>query len=108
MRIFLTESRTACTEETTLFQDHTFPQKVHLFPESYARIKTGLVYPAHKVAEKVLDAELLKRLRETQTGKTAFILASGNSNFANEGAKLNRENEWTYNYKVLPLSLIHI
>jgi len=33
MRIFLTESRTASTEETTLIADHTFPQKVHYFPE---------------------------------------------------------------------------
>ena len=78
MRIFLTESRTACTEDTTLFKDHTFPQKVHFFPDTYARVKTGLINPAHKVAEKVLDPELLKRLRETQTGKTAFLLASGN------------------------------
>jgi len=108
MRIFLTESRTACTEETTLFENHTFPQKVHLFPDSYSRIKSGLVYPAHKVAEKVLDPELMRRLRETQTGKTAFLLASGNSNFANEGAKLGRENEWTYNYKLLPLTLTQI
>ena len=108
MRIFLTESCTACTEDTTLFENHTFPQKVHLFPETYKRVKTGLLHPAHLVAEKVLDPELLKRLRETQTGKTAFLLASGNSNFAGEGAKLNRENEWTYNYKVLPLSLTQI
>jgi hypothetical protein len=108
MRIFLTESRTACTEDTTLFENHTYPQRVHLFPETYNRVKTGLINPAHQVAEKVLDPALLKRLRETQTGKTAFILASGNSNFANEGAKLNRENEWTYNYKVLPLSLTQI
>jgi 3-oxoacyl-(acyl-carrier-protein) synthase len=108
MRIFLTESRTACTEDTTLISDHTYPQKVHLFPESYARIKTGLINPAHVVAEKVLDPNLLKLLRETQTGKTAFLLASGNSNFANEGAKLNRENDWTYNYKILPLSLTQI
>jgi 3-oxoacyl-(acyl-carrier-protein) synthase len=108
MRIFLTESRTACTEDTTLFSDHTYPQKVHLFPETYARVKTGLVNPAHLVAEKVLDPNLLKQLRETQTGKTAFILAAGNSNFANEGAKLNRENAWTYNYKILPLSLTQI
>jgi 3-oxoacyl-(acyl-carrier-protein) synthase len=108
MRIFLTESRTASTEETTLFENHTFPQRVHLFPDTYARVKTGLINPAHKVAEKVLDPALLKLLQDTQTGKTAFILAAGNSNFANEGAKLNRENEWTYNYKVLPLSLTQI
>ena len=108
MRIFLTESRTACTEEKTLITDHTYPQKVHLFPETYARVKTGLFNPAHVVAEKVLDPELLKRLRDTQPGKTAFILASGNSNFANEGAKLSRETAWTYNYKLLPLSLTQI
>ncbi len=108
MKIFLTESRTACTEETTLITDHTFPQKVHLFPESYARVKTGLFHPAQTVAEKVLDPNLLKLLRETQTGKTAFILASGNSNFAGEGAKLARETSMTFNYKVLPLSLTQI
>jgi hypothetical protein len=108
MRIFLTESRIACTEDTTLISDHTFPQKVHLFPETYNRVKTGLINPAHKVAEKVLDPDLLTLLRATQPGKTAFILASGNSNFANEGAKLSRETEWTYNYKILPLSLTQI
>ena len=63
MRIFLTESRTASTEDTILFENHTFPQRVHLFPETYKRVKTGLINPAHQVAEKVLDAELLKRLR---------------------------------------------
>ena len=108
MRIFLTESRTASTEETTLIADHTFPQKVHYFPESYNRVKTGLVYPAHVVAQKVLDPALLQLLRETQTGKTAFIMAAGNANFAAEGNKLGRENSMTYNYKVVPLSLTQI
>lgn len=108
MRIFLTESRTACTEETTLITDHTYPQKVHLFPDTYARVKTGLFHPVQVLAEKILDPGLLKRLRETQTGKTAFIFASGNANFAAEGNKLSRENSMTYNYKVLPLSLTQI
>lgn len=108
MRIFLTESRTVCTTDTEVYEDHNFPQRVHWFKDTYARVKTGLFHPAHTVAEKVLDQELLKKLRETQTGKTAFILASGNSNFANEGRKMGKENSMTFNYKVLPLSLTQI
>lgn len=108
MRIFLTESRTASTEDTTLITDHTYPQKVHYFPETYKRVKTGLIYPAHAVAEKVLDPALMKLLQDTQTGKTAFILASGNANFAAEGNKLGLENSMTYNYKAILLSLTQI
>lgn len=108
MRIFLTHGRTASTESTEVFSDHTYPQKVHWFKESYARVKTGLFSPGHVVCDKVLDKELMKRLRETQTGKTAFLFAAGNANFACEGSKTSRENSMTYNYKVLPLSLTHV
>ncbi len=108
MRIFLTESKYCCTTETEVYEDHNFPQKIHWFPESYARVKTGLFNPAHTIAEKVLDPNLLNLLRQTQTGKTAFLLASGNSNFANEGRKMGKENSMTFNYKVLPLSLTQI
>jgi hypothetical protein len=51
MRIFLAESRTACTEDTTLFSDHTYPQKVHLFPETYASIEKQTALAASKAAE---------------------------------------------------------
>ena len=108
MRIFLTHGKTASTESTEVFSDHTAPQRVHQFKNSYARVKTGLFHPAHVVTDMVLDKDLMKQLRETQTGKTAFIYAAGNANFACEGSKTGRENSMTYNYKVLPLSLTHV
>lgn len=108
MRIFLTHGRTASTENTEVFSDHTYPQRVHWFKDTYSRVKTGLFCPGHLICEKVLDKDLMKQLRETQTGKTAFLFAAGNANFAGEGSKTGRENLMTYNYKVLPLSLTHV
>ena len=108
MRIFLTESRTCCQPDTDLFEDHDYPQRIHWFKETYARVKSGLFYPPHMIAERVLDPKLLKLLRETQPGKTAFILASGSSNFAGEGNKIGRENSLSFNYKFLPLTLSNV
>ena len=85
--IYLTESRTLCTENIELIDDVAYPQKVHWFPESYAKKDTGMVYVPHKVADKVLDGEILKTLRENPI-KTAFILASGNCHFSGIEPKL--------------------
>jgi 3-oxoacyl-(acyl-carrier-protein) synthase len=108
MRIFLTESRTCSQPEVELFGDHEYPQKIHWFKETYARVKSGLFYPPHMIAEKVLDPKLLTLLKDTQSGKTAFILASGSSNFAGEGNKIGRENSLSFNYKFLPLTLSNV
>jgi 3-oxoacyl-[acyl-carrier-protein] synthase-1 len=51
---------------------------------------------------------LLTLLKDTQSGKTAFILASGSSNFAGEGNKIGRENSLSFNYKFLPLTLSNV
>ena len=80
--IYLTEYRTASTTHTDLFEDIVFPQRVHWFPDTYKRAETGMFYVPHKLAEKVLDFELAKQLRDEQCGKTAFILAGGNQHFA--------------------------
>lgn len=80
--IYLTHYRTASTESVELLDDIVYPQKVHWFPDTYHRAKSGLVYPPHKLAEKVLDPELLAYLRDNPVGKTAFILAGGNAHFA--------------------------
>ena len=108
MRIFLTQSATVSIEDTEIFNDHPFPQRIHWFKDTYSRVKTGLFCPPHLVAEKILTPELLNLLRQTQPGKTAFILASGNSNFAAEGHKMKLDNQMSYNYKILPLSLTQI
>jgi len=107
MNIYLTDYRTASTTQTEMFEDVTYPQRVHWFPETYAKTKTGLIYAPHKLAEKVLDAELLKDLR-SRGGKTGFILASGNSHFAGINPKDPPENRLTYDYKFLPLTLTQV
>ena len=107
MNVYLTDYRTASTTQTEMFEDVAYPQRVHWFPETYAKTKTGLVYAPHKLAEKVLDAELLKDLRE-RGGKTGFILASGNSHFAGINPKDPPENRLTYDYKFLPLTLTQV
>ena len=37
--IYLTDYRTTYTENTELFENIVYPQKVHWFPELYARTK---------------------------------------------------------------------
>lgn len=105
--IYLTDYRTASTTHVEHFDDIQYPQKVHWFPDTYARKDTGLVYAPHKLAEKVLDAELLLRLKENPV-KTAFILASGNSHFAGINQKTTAKTRLSYEYKILPLTLTQV
>jgi 3-oxoacyl-(acyl-carrier-protein) synthase len=104
--IYLTDYRTASTDHTKLLEDLPYPQRVHFFPETYRRTETGLVYPPHRLAEKVLDPELLADLRQ-RGGKTAFILASGNSHFAGMNGKEKKTELW-YDYKMLPMTLTQV
>lgn len=108
MKIYLTDYRTACTEKAEFLGDIAYPQHVHWFPESYARVKSGMVYPPHKVAEKVLDPVLLEKLRNNPVGKTAFILASGNAHFAGINPRVSKETRLTYTYRFLPLTLTQV
>ena len=105
--IYLTDYRTASTTVVELLDDIQYPQKVHWFPDTYARVNTGLVYPPHKLAEKVLDLELLKRLKDNPV-KTAFILASGNAHFAGINPKSTAKTRLSYEYKMLPLTLTQV
>lgn len=105
--VTLVHYRVACTENTQEITDIQFPQKVHFFPETYARTGTGMVYPPHRLADKVLDPELIRQLRETKSGKTAFILAAGNGHFA--GLQPSpRQSQLTYSYRALPLTLTQV
>lgn len=105
--IYLTDYRTASTTQVEFLQDLQYPQKVHWFPETFARKETGLIYAPHKLAEKVLDSELMKKLKDNPV-KTAFILASGNSHFAGIGPKTISKTQLSYEYKILPLTLTQV
>lgn len=99
--------KTACATNTELIDGVIFPQKVHWFPDTYARTSTGMVYVPHRLADKVLDPKLMQHLRDNPTSKTAFILAAGNSHFAGIGP-VPRESRLTYQYRVLPLTLTQV
>lgn len=105
--IYLTDYRTASTTNSELLDDIQYPQKVHWFSDTYSRKDTGLVYAPHKLAEKVLDPELIKRLKDNPV-KTAFILASGNSHFAGINQKTVAKTRLSYEYKILPLTLTQV
>jgi 3-oxoacyl-(acyl-carrier-protein) synthase len=106
--MFLTQYRTLSTTSVELFEDVVYPQKVHWFPESYARTKSGLFYVPHRLADRVLDPKLLEYLRNTPVGKTAFILAGGNAHFAGIGPRHYPDNRLNYVYKFLPFSLTQV
>ena len=106
--IYLTHYRTASTTTANLFDDIVYPQKAHWFPDTYARAKSGMIYPPHKLAEKVLDPELLTYLRENKVGKTAFILAAGNAHFAGINQRPYPNNSLNYIYKFLPFTLTQV
>jgi 3-oxoacyl-(acyl-carrier-protein) synthase len=102
----LVDFRAAYVTEPELLEDVTFSQQVHWFPDTYARAKTGLTYPPHRLAEKVLDPALLQRLRDSPL-RSAFILAAGNAHFAGISPS-PRESRLTYNYRMLPLTLTQV
>lgn len=106
--ICLSHYRTACTTNSEMMGDIKFPQRVHWFPETYDRAKSGMFYAPHRLADKVLDADLIKQLRENPVGKTAFILASGNSHFAGINPRKNPESKLSYEYKFLPFTLTQV
>lgn len=104
--IYITHYKTASTTNQEFFDDIAYPQTVQWFPETYNRVATGLVYPPHKVAEKVLDASILKTLRDNPV-KTAFVLASGNTNFAGINPR-GKKSRLSYEYRFLPFTLTQV
>jgi len=107
MTVYLTDYRTVAATHTDLIDEIAYPQRIHWFPELFNKKDTGLVYVPHKLAERVLDPELLKDLRNRK-GKTAFILASGNSHFAGINPMAVKPSRFTYDYKLLPLTLTQV
>lgn len=105
--IYLTHAKTACTEDTELFDSIGYPQRVHWFPWSYKNVKTGLVSPPHRIAEQVIDSNVIEAVK-SKPGKTAFIFAAGSANFASEGKTIAEPNHLSYKYKFLPLTMTNV
>lgn len=106
--IRLAHYRTACSTNSEMLEGIQFPQRVHWFPETYDRVKSGMFYVPHRLADKVLDPNLAKQLRENPVGKTAFILASGSANFAGINPRKREDTRLSYEYKFLPFTLTQV
>jgi 3-oxoacyl-(acyl-carrier-protein) synthase len=104
--IFLTETGAACTESLELLDDIQFPQQVHWVPETFSRIKSGMIYVPHKMAERVMDSKVLETLRENPI-KTAFIFAAGNTQLSGLES-VEKTTRLTYQYKFAPFTLCQV
>ena len=106
-RIFLTEYYTASTEKTTLVEGLKYPQYCHMLPDVYKGVKGGFKHVPMKIAEEVLKPATMKYC-QSHPAKTAFILASGNAHFAGINPRTVNDNELTYQYRFMPLTLTQV
>jgi 3-oxoacyl-(acyl-carrier-protein) synthase len=108
MRIFLTKASKWHATHCELIEGVSYPQRVFWDPDTYKNVHTGLFYPPHKVAERVLSSDVYEHVAKNPVKKTAFILAGGNCIFGGEGRKHTEKNKLSYEYKFIPLSLTHV
>lgn len=108
MKMFLTKASKWHATRCELIENVSFPQRVFWDPDTYRNVHTGLFYPPHKVAERVLTSDVYEYIAKNPVDKTAFILAGGNCIFGGEGRKYTEKNSLSYEYKIIPLSLTHV
>jgi 3-oxoacyl-(acyl-carrier-protein) synthase len=103
--IYLTHYRCAASTHTDVIEDNVYPQRVHWFPETYERVKSGMVYPAHVLASKVIDPKVIEYVKNNPVkGKTGFILAGGSQGWAGVRGKKEYTDESMLHYQYkLPL-----
>jgi len=107
--MYLTHYKTASTGNVELMDDAYYPQRVHWFPDTYERVKTGFSYAPHVLASKVLDFEMLKYLRENPVqGKTGFLFAGGSQAWAGGKTKNPNATRLTYRCKIPMMTLTQI
>ncbi len=109
--IYLTKYCTASSSEQVVIEDNPFPQRVYWQPDTYARAKTGVVYPPQVMTEKVITREIVEYLRNNPTkGKTGFILAGGSQGWAGVRSKgdYREEGFLHYKYKIPLVTLTNI
>lgn len=109
--IYLSKYKTAASRETTVIEDNHFVQRVHWFSDTYDRVKTGMVYPPHVLASKVLTPDILDYVKNNPVkGKTGFILAAGSQGWAGIRAKNDNQEKGMlyYSYKVPLITLTNI
>ena len=83
MKTYITKYKTLCTTNTKVLNDLVYPQRVHWIPELYAKVKTGLSYVPHEMANRVATKEMVDYVKANPVdGKTGFLLAAGSQGWA--------------------------
>lgn len=111
MRIYLTTHEIAVSTRRERMGDIAYPQYVHWFPDTYERVASGLHYPPHRVAAKVLTPEVRAAVTAAsrQPGRSAFVLAAGNTSFVwPQVRRFKPEGPLTYTFRLAPLALTNI
>ena len=109
MDMYITHYETAATNNVELMDDAFYPQRVHWFPDTYARVGTGMVHAAHALVGKVVNARLAAYLKDRPvSGKTGFILAGGSQSWGSGTLKNPNKTRLTYKYKMPTLALTQI
>lgn len=111
MKIYLTQYKTVCSRETTLFTDVVYPQRVHFIPQSMAKVKTGFSYVPHEVANMVVTKDVIDYVKNNPvSGKTGFLLAGGSQGWAGGKSKeMDKPSDTLdYTFKLGVLSMTNI
>lgn len=109
--IYLSKYSTVCTTDTQLISDIPWPQRAHIIPSTYKRLKSGMVYPPHKLVDLLNLAEISDYMDANPVkGRTGFILAAGNQGWMGTDGRYDRnpEAELYYECKVPFITLTNI
>jgi len=109
--IYLSEYRHRSTEDTTLISDIPWPQQAHILPDTLRRIKSGMVYPPHRLVDSLGLDHIRDYIADNPIkGKTGFILAAGSQNWAGTSGRYDRnpDAELYYDCKIPFLTLTNI
>ena len=103
--IYLSKYRTAASYQQLIVEDNPYPQRIYWQPDTYARVKTGVVYPPNVLVDKVLTKDVIEYVKNNPTkGKTGFILAGGSQGWAGLRGKNDNKDDGFLHYKFrLPL-----
>lgn len=110
MKAYLTQYNTISTKETKVLTDLVYPQRVHWMPELYARVKTGMSYVPHEMANRIVTKELVEYVKNNPVdGKTGFLLAAGSQGWAGGKSKSqDKPSELDYTYKLGMLTMTNV
>lgn len=110
MKIYLSKYKTASTTHSEMMNQLASPQKAFWFPETYDRVKSGMFYVPHVLANKVVTEEMVNYVKQNPvSGKTGFILAGGSQGWAGGKSKFQDiENDLSYIYKLGMMTMTNV